>query len=81
MEIDGMFSMSMLRIDIRVNVWESNFVSPIYKEKNLILLEINTNENQQKIFKIFTEFDRNTACLNADELLRNPPSHLLTRQT
>lgn len=35
MEIDGMFSMSMLRIDIRVNVWESNFVSPIYKEKKL----------------------------------------------
>lgn len=79
--MDGMFSMSIWRIDLWVNVSESNFVSPIDKEKNLILLEINANENQQKNLKIFTEFDLKAAYLNADELLRNLLSHLLTRQT
>lgn len=49
--------------------------------KNLILLEINANENQQKILKIFTEFDLKAAYLNTDELLKNQLSHLLTRQT
>lgn len=61
--------------------WKVILYHQLTRKKNLILLETNANENQQKIFKVFTEFDLKAAYLNADELLRNPLSHLLTRQT